>query len=92
MKDRADVAAADVAHFLVIEVVDAFALQQDLAGRHAARWLQQANDGGAGERLACTGLPHDTQDLAGCDREGNVVQSAQGTATARELDNEVFDF
>ena len=54
--------------------------------------LQQADDGRAGERLARAGLPHHAQDLAGCDGEGNVVQGAQGTATAREFDNEVFDF
>jgi len=92
LKDRADAAATDVAHFLVAEVVDALAFEQDLARCHAARGLQQADDGSASERFARAGLPHHAQDLAGCNGEGNVVQGAQGTATAREFDNEVFDF
>ena len=69
LEDRADLAAADMPHLLVRQVVDALAFQQDLARRHAPGRLEQADDGGAGERLARTGFADDAQDLAGRDVE-----------------------
>jgi hypothetical protein len=77
-----------VAHLLVRQVVDALAFEQDLAAGHAARRLQQADDGGAGERLARARFAHHAQDLARRDVEGDVVQRAQGAA-AVEFDDEV---
>ena len=52
LEDGADLAAADVAHALERQVVDALALQHHLAGGDAAGRLQQADDGRASERLA----------------------------------------
>src|SRR6218665_1325281 len=52
LKKAADAAPANVAQLALAELVDALALQQDLARDDAARRLQQADDGRAGERLA----------------------------------------
>ncbi len=38
---------ADMAHLLVVQVVDALPFQQDLAGRHPPGRLEQADDGRA---------------------------------------------
>ncbi len=92
LEDGADLAAADVAHLLVRQMVDALALQQDLAAGHAPGRLQQADDGRAGERLAGARLAHHAQDLARCNGEGNVVQRAQRAAPAGEFDDQVLDF
>jgi hypothetical protein len=79
-----------VAHFFVAQVVDALAFEQDLARGHTAWRFEQADDGRAGERLARARFTHHAQDLAGCDGERDVVQSAQGAATAWKFDDEVF--
>ena len=76
---------------LVVEVVDALAFQQDLPAGDAARRLQQADDGRAGERLARAGLADHAQDLAGRDVEGDVVERAQRAAAAGKFDDEVLD-
>ncbi len=46
--------------------------KQDLAAGDAAGRLQQADDGGAGQRLAGAGFAHDAEDLTGGDVEGDV--------------------
>ncbi len=91
LEDGADPAPTDVAHLLVAQVVDALPLQQDLAAGDAARRLQQADDRGAGERLAGARFAHHAEDLARCDLERDVVQRAQRAAPAREFDDEVLD-
>src|SRR6185369_16374783 len=88
---RADLAAADEAHLLRRQVVDALAFQQDLARHHPPGRLEQADDGSAGQRLAGAGLANNAEDLAGCDIEGDVIQRTQGAMSARELDDEVLD-
>src|SRR6218665_864383 len=92
LKDGADAAPANVAQLALAELVDALALQQDLARDDAARRLQQADDGRAGERLAGAGLPHHAQNLAGCDGKADVIERAQAAAPAGEFDHQVFDF
>ena len=61
-----------------------------LARGHAARGFEQADDGRTRERLARAGLAHHAQDLAEGNGKRNIVQRAQGTATARKFDNEVL--
>ncbi len=92
LENRADAPTPDVAHVRVAEVVDALAFQQDLARGHAPRRFQQADDGGARERLARARLAHHAQDFAGGDGKRNVIQGTQRAAPTREFDNEVFDF
>src|SRR6218665_77136 len=92
LKDGADAAPANVAQLALAELVDALALQQDLARDDAARRLQQADDGRAGERLAGAGFPHHAQNLAGCDGKADVIERAQAAAPAGEFDHQVFDF
>ena len=91
LKNRANLAATDVAQLVVVQVVNALAFQQHLTAGNAARRLQQANDGRACQRLACAGLAHHTEDFTGGDVERNVVDGAQCAASVGEFDDQVFD-
>ena len=92
LKDGADALAADLAHGLMRQVVDARAIEQDLPTGHPAGWLQQADDGRAGERLAGAGFTHHAQDFARRDIEVDVVQGQQRAVAGGELDTQMFDF
>ena len=63
--------------------------QQDLAAGDAAGRLDQADDGGAGHRLAGAGLADDAEHLARRDVERDVVDRDQRAAPRRELDAQV---
>ena len=91
LEDRADLAAADLAHLFGWKIVDAPAFEQDFARTHLPRRLQQTDDRGAGQRLSGTGLADDAENLARRDIEGNVVERAQHTATGRKFDDQIFD-
>jgi hypothetical protein len=92
LKNRADLRAADLAHLLVGQVVDAPSLESNLAGSDAARRLQQPDDGVSGQRLAGAGLSHHAQDFARGDVEGDVVDGEQRAPARRKLDPQVADF
>ena len=49
LEDGTDLATTDVPHLVGTQVVDALALQQDLATGHATGRLEQADDGRAGQ-------------------------------------------
>jgi hypothetical protein len=91
LEDRADLAAADPAHRIETEVVDALAFEQDLAAGHAARRLEQADDGRARERLAGAGFAHHAEDfaLARCRRKCRRAHAA--CRGGWEFDDEVLD-
>ena len=91
LKDRANLAAPDVAHGVATELVDALAFEVDLATRNTARWLQQADDGRTGEGLARARFTYHAQNFAGSNVEGNVVECAQGAASVGEFNHQVFD-
>ncbi len=67
LEDRADAPAADLAEWLGRQVVDALAVEADLAAGDAARAFQQADDGGAGQRLAGAGFADDAENFAAVD-------------------------
>ena len=54
--------------------------------------LEQADDGGAGQRLAGARLADHAEDLARRDVERDVVEREQRAAPGRELDAQVADF
>src|SRR5258708_34983766 len=91
LEDGADPGAAYFAHLLVGQVVDAPSFEPDLARGDAAGWLEQADDGVAGQRLAGARFADDAQNLAGGDVERHVVDGEQGAAPRRELDAQVLD-
>ena len=91
LEDRADAPAADPSHRLAGKVVDALALEADLAARDAPRALQQSDDGGAGDRLARTRFADDAQHLARRDLEAHVVHRDQRSAPSVELDAQMPD-
>ena len=92
LEDGADLAAADAAHLLAAEVVDALAFEADLAAGHAAGGLEQADDGRARERLAGPGFTDHAQDLAGLDGKRDVVQREQRAVPGGELHPQMVDF
>ena len=91
LKNRTDLAAPDVAHLVVVQVVNALAFEQNLPPGHTARWLQQTNDRRARERLARTRLAHHAQNFTGGDVERNIVQRTQRAVAAGEFHHQVFD-
>ena len=91
LKNRTDLAAPNVAHLVVVQVIDALAFEQDLPPGHTARWLQQANDGRARERFARTRFAHHAQNFTGGDVERNIVERTQRTVAAGEFHHQVFD-
>ena len=91
LEDRPDAPAADLAHLLAGEIVDAGAFQQDLAPGDSPGALEQADDRGAGDRLARARFAHHPQHLARRDVEAHVIDGDQGSAPGVELDAEVFD-
>ena len=91
LEDGADRAAAHPPHLLVGQVVDAPAVEADLAAGDAPGRVEQADDRRAGQRLARARLADDAQDLARRDRERDVVEREQGPAARGELDPEMAD-
>src|SRR5690606_37456539 len=91
LEHHADALAANLGHLLGRQVVDAPALQMDLAAGDVAGRLDQADDGGAGHRLAGAGLADHAEDFARHDVEGNVVHRREQPPPQRELDHEVAD-
>ena len=89
LEDGADRAAAHLAHLLVGQVVDAPAVEADLAAGDAPRRVEQADDRRAGQRLAGARLADDAEDLAGRDLERDVVERDQRPAARGELDPEM---
>jgi len=91
LKDGPDLAAADAAHGLGWQVVDALAVQHDLARGHPAGRLQQADDGRAGERLARPRFAHHAQNLARGNVKRHIVQRAQHAAPRGEFHHQVLN-
>ena len=91
LEDRADVTTAHLAHLLVRQVVDPAPVESDFAAGDPAGRVEQADDGGAGERLACAGLADDAQNLAGRDLERDIVQRHERAEPGRKLDPQVAD-
>src|SRR5664279_4401307 len=88
LEDRADRAAADLPHLLVGQIVDAPALEADLAASDPAGRVEQADDRRARQRLARARLADDAEDLAGRDVERHVVERNQTAAPAGKLDTQ----
>ena len=91
LKNRANVAPAQAAQALAVQVVDALAVKPNAATGDAPGRLEQTNDGRAGERLARPRLTHHAQHLTGGHAERHTVQSPQHTPAGGELDHQVFD-
>ncbi len=86
LEDRANLLAADAAHLVVGQVVDAPATERDPTVGNAPRRVDEADDGGTGDRLARTRLAHDAEHLPGSDREAHVVNGDQRPPARRKLD------
>jgi hypothetical protein len=91
LEDHTDALAADPAHLVGGQVVDAAPRQPDLAAGDAAGRIDEADHGGAGHRLAGAGLADDAQDLAPGDVERDPVDRLEDAAPGDELDAQVAD-
>src|SRR5258708_19302435 len=72
-------------------MVDALAGEEDAARGDAPGRIDEADDGGAGDRLAGAGLADHAQHLARADREGDVVDRDQRRPPRREFDAQMLD-
>jgi hypothetical protein len=82
-------AAAHAPHLLVRQVVDALAFKQDLAPGDPARRFEQADDGGARERLAAHRTRRPRPGSRRRDVERDVVERAR---VPRRVGNSTFRF
>ena len=69
LEDHANFPATQPAHTIVEQVVNALAVEPDLAARNPGRWLEQTDDCCPGERLSGPGLADKAQDFAPVDVE-----------------------
>src|SRR5262249_39495513 len=90
LEDGADLAAADLAHRLRWQVIDAYTAEPDLAAGYPPGRLEQTDDRGPGERLSRARLADHAEHLAGRDFERDVVERQQGRVPRRELDAQVL--
>ena len=91
LEDRADLLAADPAHRLVRQVVDALAVEADLAAGDAAGRLQQADDGAPVSDLPAPDSPT-TPSTSPASMANETSSSARSDAAAgREFDGQVLD-
>ena len=92
LEDHRDVAAADFAHLLVIEIEQVAAVEGDSAPRDAAgQPRQQAHDRERGHRLARAGFAHDGDDLAAIDVEAHALDGAHHPARGQEMHMQILD-
>src|SRR5262245_1313741 len=91
LENGADVPAAQSAHGLRRQGIDASACKQNLPAGLAQRWVEQPDDGRSGERLAGPRLANQAQHFAGCDLEGDVVDGNERTAPRADLHAQVLD-
>jgi len=92
LEDGADIAATNLAHFLIGEIVDAAAVQPDISFGYSPWWFQQPDNRSPSERFASPALADNTENLAFLDRKGNIVDSNQCFPACRELYSKVFNF
>ena len=60
LKNSPNFAAANAAHLVVVQIVDALALQQNFTAGHTTWWLEQSDDRCTRQRFSGTRLTHDT--------------------------------
>src|SRR5260221_14693885 len=77
LEDGADALAADAPQPLRRQIVDALAGEEDAARGDSPGRSDEADDGGAGDRLAGAGLADDAPHLAPSDPEGNAGNRTQ---------------
>ena len=68
------------------------ALEQDTAGHGRELARQQAHDGVRGDRLARSGLADDADDLAGLNRERDLLDRILAVRALRQLHRQAVDF
>jgi hypothetical protein len=71
------------------QVVDATATVADLAARDGERRVEEPGDGRADHRLSGPGFPHEPEDLARHDGEGDAAHEVDPAAVAGQRHREV---
>ncbi len=91
LEDRADLLAAQPPHLRAAQIVDPLPVEQDTPAGDVPRRLEEADDRGAGQRLAGARFADDAQHLALGDIEADAVDRRHGAAPCREGDAEILD-
>ena len=93
LEDHRDVAAADFAHLLVVEIEQRAAVEYDAAFRDfRGQARQQPHDRERGHRFAGAGLADDGDHFAAVDGEADALDGAHDAARGGELGVQVVDF
>ena len=92
LEDHRDAVAAQGAHLALGEFREILALVQDRAADNASRWIDQADDGEAGDRLAGAGLADQSQHLSARDGERHVVHRLHHAGAREEMRAQVAHF
>ena len=91
LKDHRNVAAADLAHALIVEFEQVAPLEHDAAtGNAAGQTRQQPHDGERRNRLSGAGLADNRDDFARRDPKAQAFDGADDPARGRELNVQVL--
>ena len=91
LEDGADALPAKPAGSFRIEIVNAFAVQPDLAARNPAGRIEEADDRCSGQGFSCAGFPDHTEDLPRRDVETHPVEGRERSMARVEDNMEVAD-
>jgi len=91
LEDHRDVAPADLAELVVLQLQEVAPLERRRAGDRAARPRQDPQERERGHALAAAGLPDDPERLARRDVEGDAVDGVDRPPARPELDLEALD-
>ncbi len=86
LEDHADAAAAQETHFRGLQSEEVPALEVDAAVQDFQGRRQQAHDGAGRDRLAGSAFPHDAEDLAGIERERDILDGVRTVRPRRQGD------
>ena len=92
LENRADFAATNLAQCLVRQVVNTFAVEQNLATGDATGWFQQPDDRSTSQGFASPRLSDHAQYFTRRNGERHVIDGREDTAPRRKFNAQVFDF
>ena len=92
LEDHRDLVAAKGAHAFLGQLREVVSLEQDAAADDAARRIDQAHDGKAGDGLARARFADQPQHLAARHAEGDIVHRLHHAGAGEEMRAQVADF
>jgi hypothetical protein len=92
LEDHRHFAAAQVAHHVFFRILHIDAGEYDRPVRNRSGAVENAHDGIGGNRFSGAGFADDTERLALCERDIDLLDRANDAAAGRKLDGNVLDF